>query len=57
MQKFEVEVQVMPSCGGGLRRVKVNAKDTTEAIVKATLALDEQGIDRWSLIRVSSALN
>jgi len=57
MQKFEVEVQVMPSCGGGFRRVQVKAKDKTDAIVKATVALDEAGIDRWSLIRVSSALN
>jgi hypothetical protein len=57
MQKFEVEVQVMPSCGGGFRRVQVKAKDKTDAIVKATVALDEAGIDRWSLVQVVSALN
>lgn len=57
MQKYEVEVQVMPSCGGGFRRVWVRAKDKTDALVKATLALDEAGIDRWSLVQVVSALN
>ena len=57
MQKFEVEVQVMPSCGGGFRRFHVKAKDQADALVKATLVLDEAGIDRWSLVRVCSALN
>ena len=57
MQKFAVEVEVMPSCGGGKRRIEVEAKDQVEAIVKATLALDDEGIDRWSLVRVASLLN
>lgn len=47
----------MPSCGGGKRRIEVEAKDQVEAIVKATLALDDEGIDRWSLVRVASLLN
>lgn len=57
MQKFAVEVEVMPSCGGGNRRIEVPAKNPAEAIVKATLALDDEGIDRWTLVRVTSLLN
>jgi hypothetical protein len=57
MTKFEVEVELKPSCGGGFRRVHVNAKDQADALVQATLALDEAGIDRWSLVRVCSTLN
>jgi hypothetical protein len=55
MQNFEVEVK--PSCGGGFRRVLVQAKDTTDALVKATLVLGEAGIDRWELVRVVTTLN
>jgi hypothetical protein len=57
MQKFAVEVEVMPSCGGGKRRIEVPAKNQAEAIVKATLALDDEGIDCWTLVRVTSLLN
>jgi hypothetical protein len=57
MTPFEVEVQIMPSQGGGIRRVKVKAKNQAEALLKATLALDEAGVTHWSLIRVASLLN
>jgi len=52
MQKYEVQVQVMPSQGGELKRVPVDAVGEADAIVKATMKLDEEGIDRWSLKKV-----
>jgi ribosomal protein S6E (S10) len=66
MQKFAVEVEVMPTprspwdtpeAKGQRRRIEVQAKNQAEAIVKANLALDDEGIDCWTLVRVTSLLN
>ena len=50
--RFEVIVQVMPSQGGQERKLPVEASSEVEAIVQATLKLDNEGITRWSLKRV-----
>ena len=50
-ERYSVEFQLAASHGGGPRRVVVDANDFGDAIVVAALKLDDEGIDRWSLVR------
>jgi hypothetical protein len=53
--KYEVSFQVRPSQGGQLRKVVVDVNDTgneqtnqADAMVTATLVLDDEGIKHWT---------
>jgi len=58
--KYEVTFEIAASQGGNERRVEVDVIDQgdentnkADAIVTASLVLDDEKIDRWSLVRVA----
>lgn len=55
-QKYDVEVRVHLSLGK-TKKVRVDAVNTADALLKATTALDKQGITHWDLVTVAPVLN
>jgi hypothetical protein len=49
-EKYAVTVRLSPSLGGQVQRLVVDAIDVTDAIVRASIELDNQGKERWALI-------
>lgn len=54
--KYEVTFQVHPSQGGQERKIVVDVNDTfdektnqADAIITASLVLDDEGIEHWTL--------
>lgn len=58
--KYEVTFKIAASQGGNERKVEVDVIDQgseqtnqADAIITASLVLDAEKIDRWSLVRVA----
>ena len=51
--QWDVKVQIAASQGGNARTVRVSAINEVQAVVSATMKLDDEGIDRWSLLSCS----
>jgi hypothetical protein len=49
---FEVRVRLGALFGGNEKSVRVEAPDEAQAIAKAALELDDEGIDTFALLRV-----
>lgn len=52
---FDVQFEIAPSQGGQERVVSVQADGVSAAVLAAALKLDEEGIDRWSLRKVTES--
>lgn len=55
-QKYVVEV-TLPATLGQTKKVRVDATGTPDALVKASEALEREGITNWSLVKVAPVLN
>lgn len=61
--KYEVTFRLPPSRGGQDRKVTVDVVGddpkvaTAHAVVAASLVLDAEGIDRWTLVGCTKALS
>jgi hypothetical protein len=51
MSQYEVTFQIAASQGGHVRKVMVRARQSSEAICAAALKLDDERIDRWTLLK------
>ena len=56
VQKYVVEVK-LPATLGQTKKVCVKASGTADALVKASEALDREGITDWSLVKCAPVLN
>ena len=56
VQKYLVEVK-LPATLGRIKKVRVNAAGTADALMKASEALDREGITDWSLVKCAPELN
>jgi len=55
-QKYLVEVK-LPATLGETKKVRVDALSPADALVQAALALDQQGITHWDLVKSAPVLN
>jgi hypothetical protein len=50
MSKFQVRFKLHPPAVAEVKTVEVEATKKSDAIVKAALKLDSEGIDRWDFV-------